>query len=99
MSVTEEIKPVEVRVSGLEISKFFSEDLIELVNQGLEGFQFQHFCMYLTKKNEDGEVKTVDRITISHDTPKDAREKIVNISTETPETLEKVLKVTRQLIG
>ncbi|MEE9489125.1 MAG: hypothetical protein V3V91_01640, partial [Thermoplasmata archaeon] len=96
--LTEDAKAVEVQLSELKITKFFDQKFVKLMEEALEGIQFQHFCLYATKKTDEGEMKPVERIVIAHHEPEDADKFLVNVSGGDPETLVKVLKAMEEFL-
>lgn len=93
----EEPKPTEVQIKNLKVSDFFDKRFVEIIEKELKDTVFQHFCLYITiKKGDKNEWKPIDRLAISHNEIEDEKNKITNVGTENPESLEKLLKVIKE---
>lgn len=86
------IKPVEVRIEGVKLTQFLNEQFVEMLEKNVPNIKFQHICFYIMEE-KDGKEKVVEKLFMGHEKPEDENNKILNVNSTYPETLEKLLKV------
>ena len=90
MLVLKNVKPTQVKIDNIRIIEFFDSNFIGRMNKEFNDLNFQAILMYRKEKDDDSDS---ERIAFLHQTKKDIENKILTVDAETPETLQKLLKV------
>lgn len=88
-------KPTGVKIDNLKLAEFFDSEFVGLLEQEIGNVDFQHFCLHIL--DEKGE-KSIEKMAFAHETPEDKINNITEITSSTPEILNKLLKVADQFI-
>ncbi len=91
-------KPVQVFIEGIDLKSFFKDNVVKLFEEKWPNFQFQHFCIYVSKNgNQDDEEFSGEKIFIGYNSPNDEKINKVLIDTENSETLNKLIETLKEI--
>lgn len=93
-----EVKSTQVRIENLQVKQFFNEDFVKALEKEIKNIEFQHFCLYVIEKTDEGDSKTGERLSVAHMKPEDAIEKVSMVEAEKPETFDKLMKIISDFI-
>lgn len=89
-------KPTAFKIEGMQVKKFFHEDFVKEIEGKFGGVKFEHFCLSVKQEGEDCDIKLKDRFIVSHQTPEDEKNAIIEIETRSPDSCAELVKM---LIG
>ena len=86
-------KATAVKIEGMQVKKFFREDFVKEIEGKFAGVKFEHFCLSITQKGEDCDIKLKDHFVVSHQSPEDEKNAMIEIETKSPDSCDELVKM------